>query len=335
MNSRQRFLETLRGGSPDHPPLFPEGIREEVLRAWRRQGLPPCKPLGELFYYDEFEELAPDIYPRPYPRDWSQPGKVARELRRRLDPDDARRLPEDWPLRVRNWQGRQHPLFLRLHQGLFLSLGIEDWPRFREAIFLLVDEPAFVHEVLQLQAEFAARLARNILQQVDVDAVIFSEPIASNHDSLVSPRMYREFLLNSLGPIFETLAHFHVPVLIWRSYANPRALIAEVARSPFNAIWICEAPCGAMNYNLLRNTLGSNLGLIGGIDSDVLRQGPEDIRRAVQAVLPLAQQGRFVPLADGRVRRDVPFQNYAFYRRTLEDSFLAPHRPLQPEFQQA
>lgn len=324
MNSRQRFREAIAGGHPDHPPLFPEGIRDEVLRAWRRQGLPRGQQLDDLFYYDQFEELAPDIYPQPYLRDWSQPGKALRELRRRLDADDARRLPEDWQQRLKGWQGRQHPLFLRLHQGLFLSLGIEDWRRFKDAILLLVDEPAFVHDVLHLQAEFAARFAENILRQVDVDAVIFSEPIAGNHDSLVSPRMYREYLLNSLAPVFEVLARHQVPVVIWRSYANPRALIEEVARSQFNAIWICEAPTGAMDYNKLRLTLGSDMGLIGGIDSDVLRQGQEEIRSAVQAVLPLAQQGKFVPLADGRVRRDAPYANYAFYRRSLEEYFLKP-----------
>jgi hypothetical protein len=324
VNSRQRFLETMRGGRPDHPPLFPEGIRDDVLRAWQRQGLPRGKKLGELFYYDEFEELAPDVYPVPYLRDWSQPGKVLRELRRRLDPDDARRLPKDWQQQVKHWQGRQHPLLLRLHQGLFLTLGIEDWRRFREAILLLVDEPVFVHEVLALQAEFVRRFAENILRQVDVDAVVFSEPIAGNHGSLVSPRMYREYLLSSLAPVFEILASYHVPVIIWRSYANPRALIPEVARSPFNAIWVCEAPWGAMDYNDLRRTLGDAMGLIGGIDSDVLRLAQEDIRSAVRAVLPLVQQGRFVPLADGRVRSDVSFQNYAFYRRILEDSLLAP-----------
>lgn len=324
MNSRQRFLETISGGDPDHLPLFPEGIRDDVLRAWHRQGLPRGKNPGDLFYYDEFEELAPDVYPVPYLRDWSQPSRVLRELRRRLDPDDPRRLPMDWQQQVKRWQERQHPLFLRLHQGLFLTLGIEDWRRFKEAILLLADEPAFVHEVLGLQAEFARRFAENILREVEIDAVIFSEPIASSHDSLVSPRMYRDYLLNSLAPVFDVLERYGVPVVVWRSYANPRALIPEIAHSPFNAIWACEAPCGTMDYGELRRTLGDKMGLIGGIDSDVLRQGHEDIRSAVRAVLPLAERGRFVPLADGRVRSDVSFQNYAFYRRILEDSFLAP-----------
>jgi hypothetical protein len=40
MNSRQRFLETMRYGKPDRAPYFEEGIRDEVLAVWRQQGLP-------------------------------------------------------------------------------------------------------------------------------------------------------------------------------------------------------------------------------------------------------------------------------------------------------
>ncbi len=40
MNPRERYLETLRFGHPDHVPLSPGGPRESTLAAWRTQGLP-------------------------------------------------------------------------------------------------------------------------------------------------------------------------------------------------------------------------------------------------------------------------------------------------------
>jgi hypothetical protein len=39
-------------------------------------------------------------------------------------------------------------------------------------------------------------------------------------------------------------------------------------------------------------------------------------------VQPLVGQGRFIPLADGRVRDDVPYSNYAFYRQELTRVFV-------------
>jgi hypothetical protein len=58
--------------------------------------------------------------------------------------------------------------------------------------------------------------------------------------------------------------------------------------------------------------------LIGGIDTDSLRQSKDAIRRELEEkVPPLLAVGGYIPLADGRVREDVPFENYVFYRRLL------------------
>ena len=47
--------------------------------------------------------------------------------------------------------------------------------------------------------------------------------------------------------------------------------------------------------------------------------GKEAIQRELEEkVPPLLAQGGYVPLADGRVRADIPFENYLFYRQLLE-----------------
>jgi hypothetical protein len=62
------------------------------------------------------------------------------------------------------------------------------------------------------------------------------------------------------------------------------------------------------------------LRLIGGIDIDILHYHKEDIRRELEEkVLPLLSEGGFLPLADGRVREDMSFENYIYYRSLLEE----------------
>jgi hypothetical protein len=321
MNSRKRFLAILHGDRPDRPPLFPEGIREEALVQWRAQGLPPGRDLESLFTYDPFEQLDPDVYPRPEIADWSSPETLLPSLRKRLDADDPQRLPQDWNERVKGWRERSYPLFLRIHPGLFLSLGIEDWRSFAPAMLRLVDQPDFVRQILAIQADFAACLADKILRQVDLDGVIFSEPVASNHGALVSAEMYRLFALESYLPIIKVLRAHRTPAIIWRSYANPAGLLSEVLKYPFNVLWLCETPPGALSSAQVRRLAGSKITLIGGIDGDVLRQDAQAIRQAVAAARPFVEAGHFIPLADGRVREDVPFQNYAFYRQELQRVF--------------
>jgi hypothetical protein len=117
MNTRERFLAIIRGDQPDHPPLFPEGIREEVLLSWRTQGLPDATALDDLFHYDQLEQLAPDVYPTPAIADWSNQEQLLPLLRQRLDPEDPRRLPRDWSELVIRWRDRGYPLLLRIHEG--------------------------------------------------------------------------------------------------------------------------------------------------------------------------------------------------------------------------
>ena len=61
MNSRQRFLETMHFGHPGRVPYFEEGIRKEVLQAWRKQGLAAQADLAKMFATDEREEIRLDV----------------------------------------------------------------------------------------------------------------------------------------------------------------------------------------------------------------------------------------------------------------------------------
>ncbi len=232
MNSRQRFLATLSGTPADRPPLFKEGIRDEVLESWAVQGLPEGKTLEELFVYDAFEELIPDLYPRPDLTRWPKTRRGLGALRRRLDPDDPRRLPKDWPTQMESLRRRDYPLILRVHNGFFLSLGAEDSARFTDVLFKLKDDPAFVRQVLSIQAEFAYQMASRLLSEVSVDALIFGEPIASSHGPLISPRMYADCVLASYEPLLDLAEDHKVPLIIFRSYANFRALLPAAGGLP-------------------------------------------------------------------------------------------------------
>jgi hypothetical protein len=305
MNSRERFRETMGYGKPDRVPYFEEGIRDDVLSLWRRQGLAPDADLSEMFPSDEREELIVDLEPLPWPRKWPTSSSELEALRRRLHPDDPRRLPKNWAGCVRAWQARDHVLMLRVHRGFFLSLGVRDWSRFTEVIRLLIEDPRFVRNAMAIQADFAARLVEKVLREVEIDAAVFTEPIGGNDRPLISPGMYEEFVLASYEPVLEALRRHRVETIVLRTFANSRLLIPSVLKWGFNCLWACEVNVDAMDYRDIR--------------LDALRHDKEAIRREIEEkVPPLLDEGGYVPLADGRVREDVPFENYVYYRELLE-----------------
>ncbi len=319
-NSRERFLETMRFGTPDRVPCFDEGIRPEVIKVWRKQGLPKGRELSRIVSIDKKETLETDLYPIPGIKRWPVTTTQLGSFKNSLDPFEDKRLPEGWPEKVAEWRNRDHALMLYVHEGFFLAMGVEDWQRFLEVMCLLVDKPNLVRRMMQIQGEFSARLLERVLKEVEIDAAIFSEPIGGNDQPLLSPEMYEDVVLKSYRPVLDVLQRHGVDNIIFQTYANARILIPAILKWGFNCLWACEVNIQEMDYLSLRQEYGKDLRLIGGIDLDAIRHGKQAIRRELEVkVPPLLESGGYIPLADGRIREDVPLENYLYYRQVLSE----------------
>ncbi len=309
----------MRYGKPDRLPRFEEGIRKEVLKVWRRQDKGSFEDFLHSPPSDKREEIELDLEPRLGLKGRPTTLDELDTLRRALKPHQRGRLPRGWSKHLRDWRGRDRVLMLRVHRGFFLSMGVDDWHGFRGLMFSCIRDPEFVRESMKIQGEFAAKLVERVLQDVKVDAAVFSEPIGDNNGPLISPRMYEEFVLRSYEPVLEVLGRQGVETIILRTFANVRLLIPSLLKWGFNCLWACEVNIEAMDYRDLRREFGRDLRLIGGIDLDALRHDREAIRWEVEGkVQPLVADGGYIPLADGRVREDVTLDNYLYYRRLLE-----------------
>jgi hypothetical protein len=273
-----------------------------------------------MFHYDNREQIEPDLDPRPRIKKWPTSRSQLSTLGQRLDPDETRRLPGRWKKKVRGWRNREHVLMLRVSHGFFLSMGVGDWKRFGEVMDLLAKDPQFVGEAMMIQGRFAAGLVQRVLRDVEIDAALFVEPIAENRGPLISPEMYETLVLPSYEPALEVLDHHGVETKIFVSFANPRLLIPSVLKCGFNCLWAFECNMKEMDYRELRREFGRSLRLIGGIDLDTLRRDKKAIRQEIEAIVPsLLADGGYIPMVDGRIRQDVPLENYVYYRRLLAE----------------
>jgi hypothetical protein len=319
MNQRQRFYESLNYGSPDRIPYFEEGIREDTLAAWGAQGHLSNADLRDQFPADGREEIRLTVDPLPEFQEWPADFKDLDNLRQRLDATDLSRISKTWPAEVDRLNARDHVLMIRPHEGLYLSLGVENGATFTRLMYQLADTPDFVREFMRIQGEFAAALTEQVLQEVEVDALVFSEPIGDNNGSLISPQMYEDLVLPSYQPLLDLAPRYGIKTIICRTYASMKVLIPSLLKWGIDCLWACEVEQGVMNYPALRQEFGQDLKLIGGIDLDALRDGKAAIRQAIAEIAPVVADGAFIPLADGRVRSDVPYENYVYYRELLRD----------------
>jgi len=320
MNVRQSFLDTMIARKPICPPLFDEGIRDGVLEIWHQQGMPEDRELSDLFKYDRREEISLDLLPDDDFYDLINKPNTLELFRRRFDEQVQDRMPDDWQNMAPAWNSRNHTLMLMVHWGFLEAIGIEDGRTFAKSIYLMADKPDLIKEIMMITGQAAAGMLARLLEKTSIDAAIFSEPIGGNHGALISPETYKEFALPGYQPILDALKENKVETIIWRTYANTRNLLAPAVEAGMNCLWACETNPNAMDYLDIREQFGANLRLIGGIDLDVLRLGSNGIKKELDRVLPpLLDQGGYIPLADGRVREDIPYQNYQSYRNLLEE----------------
>jgi hypothetical protein len=320
MNSRQRFLETMSFGSPDRVPLFGEGIRADVFKVWGQTGLKNETQLQERFAYDRREEIYLNLDPHPALNKFPTQFSELDSLRASLDPNDAIRLPSNWDQRVQGLKDRDYPLMMRVHEGFYLAMGVAGWQRFNELMELCTDAPDFVSEYMAIYSQFAAQVTDRLLQDVSVDAIVFSEPIGGNDGPLISPMMHEAFVAAHYAPIMDVIAKHRIETAILRTYANARSILPKAVDYGINCLWACEVEPQAMDYLEIKRDFGRDLRLMAGIDIDALLQDKTTIRREVERVVPpLLELGGYIPLLDGRVRQYIPYENYEYYRELLQE----------------
>jgi uroporphyrinogen decarboxylase len=315
MTNRERFRHTLLFKKSDRIPYFEEGIRADVIKAWRKQGLSSRKMLERQFPTDTRYEIQIDLDPHP-----DVPSNLADvdQFNRYFNPDTHRRWPWNWRYQVAKLKKNDHIRILRVHRGFFLALGVHSWEQFEEVIISTLERPDEVREYLNQYSLFCIEIASRVLDKLTIDAAIFSEPIGGKEGPLLSPAVYRSVVLPTYKPLLQFLKQSGVDIIIFRTYANAALLLPELLEFGFNCLWACEPDIQDMNYRTIRDRFGKKLSLIGGINIDCLRAGPRYIRIELEQKLPeLIKTGGYIPLADGRIRAEIPYENYRYYRQML------------------
>ena len=318
MTERERFRRLMRGDAVDRPPLLEEGVRKAVLRQWHGEGLPPGSTHVTLFGLTPHENIGPDLTyaDRHFGHLFAL---LAREYRRAFNVS-RRRFPHDWLRTVERLEHREHIVCVSASRGLFQALGVGDWPTLEQVLLATLERPASVRDRLEMYGDFCARMLDLTLEDVDPEFIHLSEPISDNTGPLISPTMFSEFMLPVYERIIAVARRHGCNNILVTTYGNSARLFPAMIKAGVTMLWLAEAPdVPELDYRALRSQFGPTLGLIGGIPLDILRDAPiERIAERLEAIVPpLLSEGRYVPLAGGRVRAGVSWAAYRRYREVL------------------
>jgi hypothetical protein len=326
MNARQRFLETMRYGNPNHVPYVDQDIRQETLARWYREGFPRNQRVAEVFGLDRWELFGPredvslDLYPHPeFAGRLQTPADVER-WKYGYNPGRPRRYPGNWKRQVSRWERRDYPLGITVTRGFFLSLAVQDFDSLNDLLFMIYDAPEMLAGMMEYLTDFLVEVITPALEAVQFDYAVFDDPIASNTHPVIGPHTYRRFVLPGYRRLADLVRAHGVEVLIFKSHGHVQELIPAVLEVGINTLWVGNAGPAGLDYVTLRREYGRDLGLIGGIDMRALERDRAAVEAAVMRVVPpLLEQGGYVPMVDGRVREYVPYENYRVYREMIRE----------------
>jgi uroporphyrinogen decarboxylase len=155
-----------------------------------------------------------------------------------------------------------HCLIFGTHIGPFTAGFMAMGP---ERFFTrLVDDPIFVHQLLEARTEWCIAMYQQAVS-LGADVVVLGDDAGSGGGPMVSPRMWRQFILPCHRRITEALG---VPV-IWHTDGNVESLLPMAIDAGFVGLHGLD-PVAGMDLARVKRQYGRDLALIGNVDVRVL-----------------------------------------------------------------
>ena len=353
MTARERFVRTLEFQSTDPPFVLCSGAWQETLDQWRTQGW-DGRPVHEIFstdlllpvavYYGpsppfSYQVLAEDDATRTYVnhegivmrefvehRDTSMPQFVRfpveneadfeRLRAERLDLHAETRFPSEWKARVAGWANSEWPrrCWADRWGGFFGPLrnmmGLEG------LCIAFYEQPKLVERMMAQRADAMIAITQEVLKHTDFEVFWFWEDMAYNHGPLIDPRMYRRFALPHYRRVCDWLRSQGIRHIWLDSDGQIQDLIPIWLEAGINGLWPFEVQAG-MDVVEIRRIYGHDLAMAGGISKRAVAEGGDAMRHAVDRVMPLVEDGGYLPELDHSAPPDISWARFCEFMSYL------------------
>lgn len=228
-----------------------------------------------------------------------------------LDPSAPGRYPPEaeWEALKASW--REHDQVLSIDGGSFYGF-LRDWIGPENLSFLFYDDPGLVHEMMDYLADFYVQVLHRALHEVRIDFAMFWEDMCYNAGPLISPAMFRDFMLPNYQKVTSFLVEHGVELSWVDCDGNVEALIPLWVEGGVRGIYPLEVAAG-MDAGKLRAQYGREIVMWGNVDKRALAAGKEAIDAEMARLSPVVKAGGFIPLVDHGVPDDVPYSHYLYY----------------------
>lgn len=235
------------------------------------------------------------------------------EIKKRFTPDDPARFPDNWQELLKEYKTRDYPLCLQPGGNFGLYSMLRRFMGTENACTVFYDDPALADDMLDCFTDFFIAFTGKVLSQVQVDWYCIFEDFAFKTGPLVSPMIFKKFLLKRYRRINDHLRSCGVDIISIDSDGNTEVLLPMIIEAGYNHILPMEQAAD-MDAVRIRKQYGNALGMLGSIDKRELAKGKKEIERELLRQVPyLLESGGYIPTVDHTVPHDVSYENFLYY----------------------
>jgi len=173
-------------------------------------------------------------------------------------------------------------------------------------------DPDLIREMFTFRREITLKWLREILPRFRFDFSHWWEDMCYNKGPLISPKLFKEYMVPEYKRITSYLEEYGVKLHILDSDGDVTELAPLWLEGGINCLFPCEIRGGSDPLKL-REKCGRELRLMGGVDKIAVKKGEKATRKWLSYLLPLIREGGFIPFIDHRVPPDVPLMHYRKY----------------------
>ena len=247
------------------------------------------------------------------PRDFDQ-------IKHHYDPASPERYPQDLQALAASVADRDYPLCpinsaggFGLYSQARRILGTE------ATSYAWYDEPRAMHEMLDFFTDFLIETIRPVVAAIPCDYFNFWEDCCFRSSALLSPTVFREFLLPRYRRIIAFLAEYGIDIIWCDSDGCVSVLLPAFIEAGVTCTWPVEVVAGNDPLEI-RRRYGHSIAMAGGIDKRALFGDKAAIRAEVMTKIPpLLEDGGFIPHIDGGPPPEIPYDNLLYYLELKAD----------------
>ncbi len=223
-------------------------------------------------------------YPLKGRREWEE------LFRPRLSVENAERYPEnrpDWEdLKARlnspNWGSLVEIDF----SGLFG--GVRNWMGFERITTMMYDDPELMHEIIEHLATLSSTVIRRAVEEINVDVAWGWEDMAFRQGPMISPTMFREFLVPRYRMITDVLHAGGVDLICTDCDGRVVDIIDCWLEAGLTGIFPCEVGVerDMTDPIVVREKYGDRVFIVGGVNKHALIAGRAAIREEIARIKP-------------------------------------------------